>query len=226
MKLMRTAYREHLEDFAEDLIIMCDTVSCLMMTASSALLRGSLQDAEDALSMADNLADLQNRCQKRAMQLLALEGPVAGDLRQVLSSIYVVEDFTRMAALGMHVAKSARRRHPENALPDDVVPYFDKMAQLISDMSAQVRQLLEDPNAEFALKLTRTDDEVDSINEDLLAYITGDAFDGTNRQAVDMALLSRFYERYADHCVNVAEQVIFLTSGMLPDEYRNHDDVD
>ncbi len=219
MKDMRTAYREDLDAFAHDLIIMCDSVQNIMSKASRALLHASLQAAEDALSLADQLEEIRVRCEERAVQLLALEGPVARDLRQVISSIYIVEDFNRMGALAMHVAKAARRRHPQHAAPERMSGYFAELARLVEEMAERTRDILVDPNADVALLLAVDDDAVDDLNEHMLIMLTQREWRYTTREAVDVALLARFYERYADHCVNVAARIVYLTSGLNPDEY-------
>lgn len=216
---MRIAYREHLDNFAHDLIVMCDTVRSIMTNASAALLDAYLEPAEDAISYAEPLEEIRARCEDRAVQLLALEGPVARDLRQVVSSIYIVEDFDRMAALAMHIAKAARRRHPEHAIPVQLLGYFKEMARLVEEMGEKTRDLLVDPNADVALVLNEDDDAVDDLNEYMLTMLTMREWEHTTREAVDVALLSRYYERYADHCVNVAARIVYLTSGLTPDEY-------
>lgn len=222
MHLMRTAYRSDLDDFARDLIAMCDAVRAAMAKASSSLLRASLREAEDALSMMDNLEESRQRCKERAVQLLALEAPVAGDLRQVISSIYIVEDFDRMAALSMHIAKSARRRHPELAIPDSLLGEFTRLAALVDEMSGKARQLLVEPDADVALSLAADDDAVDSLTDGLLAQLTHREGEFSTRQAVDTALLLRFYERWADHCVNVSSRIVFLTTGLMPEQYEQN----
>lgn len=87
---MRTAYREHLDDFSHDLIIMRDIVHTIMTKASEALLESELQPAEESLSLRDDLDEVRTRCEERAVLLLALENPMAKDLRQVVSSIYIL----------------------------------------------------------------------------------------------------------------------------------------
>lgn len=190
-----------------------------MAKASDALLRASLQSAEDALSNAEQLSEVKSRCEDQAVELLALETPVARDLRQVISSIYIVEDFDRMGALAMHVASAARRRHPEHALPDDVVGFFKEMSRLVADMSDKIRDVLIEPNTDIALALSTDDDAVDDLQQHMLRMITLRPWPHSTREAVDIALLARFFERYADHTVNVASRIVYLSTGMRPEEY-------
>ena len=216
---MRHAYREELNAFAHDLIVMCDGVSAIMHKASQALLTADLQPAEEAISLTDELDAVRLRSEERAVALLALENPVAKELRQVVSSIYIVEDLNRMSELAKHIANAARRRHPDSVIPETYLGYFKEMARLVEDMVALTRDVLVDPDADVALRLTSEDDAVDDINEHLLNVLTRREWTETTRAAVDIALLSRFYERYADHCVNVAARVVFLITGMTPEEY-------
>lgn len=216
---MRTAFREHLDDFAHDLIIMCDAVGSIMAQATEALVYARLEPAEQALSTSDELEEIQTRCEERAVKLLALESPVASDLRQVISSIYIVEDLKRMASLAKHVAKAARRRHPDPVLPEDYRGYFIELGRIVSHMTETTHDLLIDPNADLALGLTHDDDAADDIAEHLLTQLTSEEWPHSTREAVDMTLLARYYERFADHCVNVSARIVYLTTGLSPDQY-------
>ncbi len=97
---MRAAYREHLNNFSHDLIVMCDTVRDIMDKASLALLQGALDSAEDALTMTEELDEIRARCSERAVKLLALENPMAQDLRQVVSSIVDFGAFVDLGGIG------------------------------------------------------------------------------------------------------------------------------
>lgn len=226
---MRIAYRQQLDQFAHDLINLCDLTRDTMAKASDALLRSSLASAEDALSNADQLEEIRLRCEVQAVELLALETPLARDLRQVVSSIYIVEDFSRMGALGMHVANAARRRHPEPVVPAEFQGYIQELARLVDEMTDKIRQILIDPNADIALDLASDDDAVDDLHHHLMRILTARPWKYSARNAVDLALLSRFYERFADHTVNVAARIVYLSSGLQPKEYlrkRKHDEIE
>ncbi|MEJ5998961.1 phosphate signaling complex protein PhoU [Corynebacterium sp. H130] len=217
---MRTAFRDSLNDFADDLLILCDSVRHAFDQSLIALLDADLQAAEDALSMAEELEEIQHRCEQRAVELLATEGPLARDLRQVVSSIYIVDDLSRMGSLAQHVAKSARRRHPSCAVPDSVLPYFKEMARLNKDMLEKVRHLLTNPNADVAMVLVADDDSIDDIHDHLMVMLTRREWTHGTVAAVDVTLLSRYLERFADHTVNVAARIVYLATGLTPMEYQ------
>lgn len=216
---MRSAYQERLNSFAADLISMSETVRTILGLASAALLKQRPTKAEEAVKLFADLEDARQRCKNSAVSLLALEGPVARDLRQVVSSIYIVEDFDRMGSLAKHIAKTANRRYPSAVLPEEYQGYFKELARLCQNLMDKIHDLLEDPNADVALDIERDDDAVDDIHSHIMAKVTSDSWPHSSREAVDIALLGRFYERFADHTVNVAAQIVFLATGLNPDQY-------
>ena len=223
---MRTEYREHLNAFSEDLQTMSDTVRTVMRYASKALIDGSLEDAEAALTEADTLQEIRVRCQERSMALLALESPVASDLRQVFTSIYIVEDLDRMGALSRHIASTARLRHPGYVWDETMKPTVVELARLVDTMGELIHDQLIAPDVEGALAMSEFDDELDSLNQHLLNSVTANDWPGTSRTAVDLALVGRYFERYADHCVNVAARIVYLVTGLTPERYERKKDKD
>lgn len=223
---MRTIYREHLNAFSQDLQSMSDTVRSVMRYASKSLIDGTLEDAESALTEADKLHEIRVRCQERSMALLALESPVASDLRQVFTSIYIVEDLNRMGALSRHIASTARLRHPEYVYDETMKPTIVELARLVDTMGELIHDQLIAPDVEGALAMSEFDDELDALNQHLLDSVTANTWPGTNRTAVDLALLGRYFERYADHCVNVAARIVYLVTGLTPERYERKKDKD
>ncbi|MDY5786081.1 phosphate uptake regulator PhoU [Corynebacterium sp.] len=216
---LRTVYRDHLEAFSHDLLEMCDLVRDVMSNASVALLTQSLDHSEEALSSLDGLEEIRQRCENRSMKLLALENPVASDLRQVVSSIYIVEDFQRMGVLAMHVANIARMRHPHPVVPESMVSCVAELARLADDLGTKTHDLLVDPDVEVGITLRDDDDAVDAMSNYILNAVTHPKWEHSAREAADLALLSRHYERYSDHCINVAARTVFLITGLKPEAY-------
>ena len=187
---MRTAYREHLDNFSHDLIVMCDTVRTIMDKASQALLDRALEPAEEALSLTEELDEIRSRCSERAVKLLALENPMAQDLRQVVSSIYIVEDLFRMGQLAQHIADAARRRHPEAVVPAEYLGFMEEMFRLTQEMGSVVHDILVTPDAELSVNLRSDDDAVDDINHHLLRILTQREWNGTVREARGLASMT------------------------------------
>lgn len=222
--MLRAAYREFLEEFNSDLLDMCDRVTGIMSHASKALLEQSLDDAEVALTSTDSLTEIRQRCEDRAMRLLALQNPVASELRQVISSIYIVENLNRMGALAKNVALLARQRHPASVYPEALHGYVAELARLVDEMGSIVRALLMDPDPDVAVDLHTVDEGVDDMKAYLSTLVTDREWEYTTRQAVDLAMLTRYYERYADRCVAAAGRVVFLVTGQTPEDYLRQRD--
>lgn len=223
---LRTAYRDHLEAFSADLLELCERVQEAMQLASKALLTQSLDRAEDTLTEVDAMRDITNRCEERGVSLLALESPVASDLRQVLSSIYIVENLTRMASLAMHIATLTRARHPHAVVPENLTCYIEEMSRLADAMVEQTCELLRHPDADEAVKLHSIDDGMDDMKAFLLNLVAEPGWPYTTREAVDLAMIVRYYERFADRCVNVGNRIVFFVTGLKPDEYVREGEFD
>src|ERR1700674_867180 len=121
---MRTAYHEQLSELSEQLGEMCGLAGVAMERATQALLQADLVLAEQVISDHEKIAEMSTQAEESAFVLLALQAPVAGDLRSIVSAIQMVADIDRMGALALHVAKIARRRHRSPALPEAKSLYF------------------------------------------------------------------------------------------------------
>ena len=107
---MRTAYHEQLAELSERLGEMCGLAGIAMERATQALLQADLVLAEQVITDHERISALSAQAEESAFVLLALQAPVAGDLRSIVSAIQIVADIDRMGALALHVAKIARRR--------------------------------------------------------------------------------------------------------------------
>ncbi|HAJ51786.1 MAG TPA: phosphate transport system regulatory protein PhoU [Corynebacterium variabile] len=217
---MRTVYQEQMRTFAHDLSLMSDRVRTMMSEACLALFDADIEKAETVLSSIDGVEALRKKAEQTSFELLALEGPVARDLRQVVSGTYIVEDLARMAALAVHVARTARRHHPDHTLPEQIEPYFREMARLTDEIGAKLHDVLVTYDPEKAMELALDDDAVDDLHEHMFQLTTKREWPFPVSVAVDVTLLSRFFERYSDHAVNIGTRVVYLATGKQPEEYE------
>lgn len=223
---MRKEYRNQLRDFNHNISLMADFVRTTLNSATRSLLETDLELAEKVLSSVDTLEDLRVNSVAAAFQLLALEAPVARDLRFVVAGQHIVEDFTRMGALAVHVAKVARRRHPENAVPAPLRPYIEEMARQCDQSAEKIQELLRDHNVQTALGLIKDDDAIDDIHRHLFQLTTQRDWAHSVREAVDITLLSRYLERYSDHAVEIGNRIVFIATGLTPEEYQRKQEDD
>lgn len=223
---MRTVYREQMDNLAHGLIVMCDHVHGMHRAAAKALFDADLEAAESVLSSLDKLDEFRISAEDRAFELLAREAPVARDLRQVVSGIYIVEDMARMGALSVHIANTARRRHPEKALPEQVEGFFREMASVADKITHDTRQVLIDYDVASALQINDDDDAIDDIHSHLFTLTTSDEWKHSPAETVDVTLLSRYFERYADHGVAVAARIVYLATGYKQEDYMHELDTE
>lgn len=216
MNPMREAYNVELENLATKLADMSVQVADAMERATKAMLESDLELAEQVISDDALVDDARADCEEQAYALLALQAPVATDLRIVLAAIHAAESLERMGDLALHVAKAARRRHPEPVLPKDVQPYFADMGKIVVKLARRVEQIIKTRDIEAARRLETEDDQVDDIHRHLFSVIMAKDWEHGVATAVDVTLLGRFYERYADHAVSVARRMVFVVTGRMP----------
>ena len=215
---MRVVYNEQMGELGDLLGEMAGLAGTAMERSTRALLEADLALAEQVIDEHEKITDLGAICEEKAFQLLALQGPVAGDLRAVVSGIQIVADIDRMGALALHIAKATRRRHPKHVLPDEVKGYFAEMGRIAVALGAATREILETRDPARAARLHHEDEAMDDLHRHLFTVLMDREWDHGVAAAVDVTLLGRFYERFADHAVEVGRRVIFLVTGKLPTE--------
>ncbi|HEY2222741.1 phosphate signaling complex protein PhoU [Actinomycetospora sp.] len=214
---MRAAYHEKLEGLNDELAQMSQLAGEAMKKATTALLEGDLDLAEEVISSDTAIDALRTSAEEQAFGLLALQAPVAGDLRSVIAAIHSAGDLERMGDLALHVAKAARRRHPDLVLPGEVAPYFAEMGRVALDLAQDARRVILDRDIELAFTMESDDDAMDDLHRHLFTVMMNKDWPHGVAPAVDVTLLGRFYERFADHAVAVARRVVFMVTGKMPD---------
>ena len=213
---MREAYQSQLDGLLEELAVMCASVGLAMRKATDALLNADLSLAEEVISEDLRIDDLRNRAEENSFALLALQAPVATDLRVVVSTIHAAGDLERMGDLALHVARAARRRHPVTVVPDEIKPYFAEMGKVACELAHKAAEVIRHPDLERARQLDDDDDAMDDLHRHMFTVLMGREWNHGVAAAVDVTLLARFYERYGDHAVAVARRMVYVITGQMP----------
>jgi phosphate transport system protein len=213
---MRTAFHEELSGLCAQLGEMCGLAVSAMERATEALFEADLSLAEQVIADHEHTAALNRRTEETALRLLALQQPVAGDLRTVVGSIHIAADIDRMGALAVHVAGISRLRHPDCALPSDVHASFAEMGAKSVQLARSAQEVLLSRDPEKAARLRDEDDAVDAEHQHLFTLLIDHKWQDGVCSAVDVALLGRYYERFADHAVEIGKRVVFEATGGLP----------
>ncbi|MFD9507867.1 phosphate signaling complex protein PhoU [Streptomyces mirabilis] len=212
---MRDAYHEELNSISDGLVEMARLVGSAIGRATTALLDADLQLAESVISADARVDDLQRDLEDRAIAILARQQPVATDLRVVVTSLRMSADLERSGDLAEHVAKRARLRFPESAVPGDLHRTILEMGQLAQRLMAQAAEVIITKDVDAALQLEQDDDRMDELHRMLFQHLMDDRWKHGVETAVDVTLVGRYYERFADHAVSVARRVVYLVTGEL-----------
>jgi phosphate transport system protein len=210
---MRSAFHEQLDELAATLADMCGLAGDEMANATQALLQADLVLAERVITDHDQLVELKTKVEEAAFVLLALQSPVAGDLRAVVSCMQNVADAERMGGLAVHVAKIARRRHPDHVLPEEVDAYFAEMGRVAVDLGVTAKDVVLTNDVERAAQLRSDDEAMDGLHRHIFTVLMDREWKHDVVAAVDVTLLARFYERFADHAVEIGRRVVFQATG-------------
>ncbi len=213
---MREAFQDQLDGIFLDLGAMCAQVEVAVREATSALMNGDPRIAEAVISGDASVDAMRERIEDSAFALLSLQQPVAGDLRVIVSALRMVAELERMGDLSVHVAKVARMRVPQVAVPEELRPTLQAMASTAEDMVRRVKDVIATRDVDAAAELRRDDDEMDQLRRSSFAQLLSEDWSHGVEPAVDVALLGRYYERIADHAVSIANRVVYVVTGEAP----------
>ncbi|MEU4674512.1 phosphate signaling complex protein PhoU [Amycolatopsis sp. NPDC023774] len=217
---MRENFHEELNCLSEQLRRMCTLAAEAIRRANRALSNADLDLAEQVIAADAEIDWARADCESHAQTLLALQAPKAHDLRAILAAIYCAERLERMGDLAAHIAGIARFAHPAHAVPTELVYAFAEMGDAAVGMADRLAELIASKCACGFADLADTDQTIDTVHARVLTLITRDQWPHSVQTATNLALLARFYERFGDQAVAVANRLHFADTGDLP--FRPH----
>jgi phosphate transport system protein len=213
MQWLRSAFQDELDSVTSTLVELSTLVSDAMDRATHALLTANLAEAEAVIASDDRVDTVQHDLDSRIIDIIARQQPVASDLRALITALRMSADLERMGDMAHHVAKITRLRHPQGAVPSELlltIEEMGKVAKLIADKAGAV---ISSRDLDKALELEKDDDEMDKLHRKLFTTLLDDSWSHGTETAIDITLIGRYYERFADHAVSVARRVYFLVTG-------------
>jgi phosphate transport system protein len=210
---MRTAYQDQLEQVTDDLVEMTHLVGSAMNRATEALLDGDLGVAESVIEADARVDVLTSDVEDRCFEIIAAQHPTSADLRVVLGAIRIAGSLERMGDLAQHVAKQARMRYPRQAVPAELRPTFAQMGRLAEDIVSKTGEVIASKDVALGTDIARHDEEMDRLHRELFMIVLSPTWSHGVEAAIDVTLLSRYYERYADHAVSVTRRVVTIVTG-------------
>ncbi|GDX16584.1 phosphate transport system regulatory protein PhoU [Actinomycetes bacterium] len=210
---MRDAFHEDLDAIDQSLVEMSELAANAMLRATKAILEADLALAEEVISEDERIDSLHHDLDNRILTLMARQQPVAGDLRTLVASIRMSSDIERMGDLAHHIAKLARMRFPACAIPPELVFIIQEMGSVAQEIVKKTTGIINSRDTKAAIELEKDDDAMDKLHRKLFEILLDDKWPHGIETAIDMTLIGRYYERYADHAVSVARRVYFLVTG-------------
>lgn len=214
---MRTSYHEELDGLLKSLLHMAELVETALEESTAALFEADINRAEAVISNDAELDQLHEKLEYECLSLLALQAPVAGELRTVVSAIRMVFELARMGDLAAHIAKIARLRYPNKAVPASLEPNFRSMSEIALKMIDVAREALANRDVQEAYGLAEIDTKMDDLRREHFNVLLDENWNDGIAAAVDVALVGRYYERFADHAVAVGRRTIYLITGEVPE---------
>ena len=193
--------------------MMCELVDRAITQSTSALLNDDLALAQQVIDSDSGINELNQKVEETCMRIAALQAPVAGDLRLVIGGIRMATSIERMGDLASHIAKQVRLRYPSSSIPEDLKKTFGEMGDAASKIISATAHVISKRDTDLAEDIKRYDDQLDRLHRELFTVVLSDDWDKGVEAAIDVTLLSRFYERFGDHAVTVARRVIHIVTG-------------
>ena len=220
----RHHFEGDLQSLKKRLLEMGALVEQRVHQAISALMERQPRAAEEVAQGDQEVNNLQIEIDDRCLKLLALQGPLASDLRLITAAMKINADLERIGDQAVNIAETALRVMAQPPLR----PVLDlhRMAELAQKMTRDSLDAFVRRDSALATAVLAQDDEVDLLKDQsfrvLLTYMMADP--GTIERALSLILVSRNLERIADHATNIAEDVVYLAEGEIirhrPDEIK------
>ncbi len=214
----RLAYHRELEELNAGVLRLGAMACESIPRGTEVLLAGGLAEAQPIIDADDEIDRLALELEETCYSIIALQAPMAGELRRIIAIMKLVGEIERSADLMVNVLKASRRMYGAELSP--------RIRGVLTSMSKEANKLLRlsldafaDENESLASALSDIDDELDQLNRDIVVAI----FDAHSAGQVDLAaavqlaLVARYYERIGDHAVNIGERVIYMVTGWLPE---------
>lgn len=215
---LRATFHEQLDDIRTGIARLAAGVTELVPRATEVLLDGDLEGAEYVILGDDEYDAKSVELEERCFSLIALQAPVATDLRQLVSAIKIIADIERSADLCVNICKAARRiySHDLDASLRGIIHKCGSQAALLFKECTESYLANDGPRA---AALHDMDAYLDDLHKQFIQLIFESHANGNIdlQVAVQLAVVARFYERIGDHAVNVGERTRYIVDGWVPE---------
>ena len=215
---VRRQYHEELEQLKRDTVRLAALATQQIAAGTQALLDRDLAVADRIIADDQRLDDLYHAIEEQAHFVLARQSPMASELRQVIATLRVSHEIERCGDLMVNVAKATRRLYPHGLDPGPR-GLLERMGAQAADQLRLAVEAFAESDLVQATAVGDMDDVMDDLTKALFRAIfsAGAPDEAALQRAIQIALVGRYYERIADHAVNVGNRVHFVVTGSLTD---------
>lgn len=210
---MRKLFEQDLQEVQARLVELAQGARVIMKKGSGAFLDSDVSLADEALALADSNERKALDLDELVIKILAIQSPVARDLRILVSALRISASIERMGALASHIAAIARYRFPGSAVPEALRSTFTEMAKIDLDLADKAVEILRNPDVDLAREIQARDEAVDLLHRRVFDVVLAPTWSENAMYTVDVTLASRYFERFADHVVDISSKVSFLQTG-------------
>jgi phosphate transport system protein len=214
---MRAVFQQELLEVQSRLVSLAETSEKIMDKASRAFLNSDVSMADEALALAEANEERALDLDELVIKVLATQSPVARDLRILVSALRMSASLERMGSLASHIAAIARYRYPGSAIPESLRKTFEDMARIDLELVSKATKLLGNTDLDLAREIQAQDEAVDRLHRKVFDIVLDPNWSENAMFTVDVTLASRYFERFADHVVDISSKVSFLQTGEWQD---------
>lgn len=210
---MHGIFQNALADVQGRLVNLAENAESIMDKASRAFLNSDVTLADEALALAEANEAKALDLDELVIKVLATQSPVARDLRILVSALRMSASLERMGSLASHIAAIARYRYPGNAIPASLRKTFEDMARIDLELVGKAIKLLQNTDTDLVREIQARDEAVDRLHRKVFDVVLSPEWKENAMFTVDVTLASRYFERFADHVVDISSKVSFLQTG-------------
>ena len=214
---MPQVFQSELTEVQTRLVEISESVVKIMEKASAAFLDSDATKADEAIALAESNESKASALDQLAIRILSRQSPVARDLRILVSALRMSASIERMGALAGHIATIAKYRYPDSAIPKILRPTFKELSRLDIELARRVTTLLKNTDVDLARLIQGEDARVDELHQRVFDIVLSKKWKENAVYTVDVTLASRYFERFADHVVDISTKVSYLTTGAWHD---------
>ena len=215
MTVLRHTFEEQLTELQQDILRMSSVVEEMIRLSMHSLAHRDVDEARRAQEMDDLVDELNLKIENNCLHLLALQQPMARDLRVIAAALKIITDVERMGDYTVDIAKMSIRLVNAPASPS--YSKLQRMSEVVIRMLRETLQAFVSHDLDLIQSMIAGDDEVDRLNREIHAEVLEQIQQNPSSAelGIGVILMSRFLERIADHCTNVGERVYYMQTGEL-----------